>query len=223
MKLISLPSMLPREKLSQYGVKNLTTQDLIALILGRGGSGKNVFVLAEELETFLANQIQMPEMDNLLKIKGLGFAKASQIMACLELSGRFLLGGKAFSANSPEELVRHLAFLKHEGQEKFVMVSLNSSNCLLGIHTLTIGLVDKTQVHPREAFAKAIEDRAVAVIFAHNHPSGNVHPSEEDKIMTKHLCDAGHLLEIPVLDHIIVSPCGYSSIKRDFPYLFERD
>jgi DNA repair protein RadC len=223
MKQMSLPSMLPREKLSQYGVKNLTTQDLIALILGRGGSGKNVFALAEELETFLANQIQMPEIDNLLKIKGLGFAKASQIMACLELSGRFLLGGKAFSANSPEELVRHLAFLKHEGQEKFVMVSLNSSNCLLGIHTLTIGLVDKTQVHPREAFAKAIEDRAVAVIFAHNHPSGNVHPSEEDKIMTKHLCDAGHLLEIPVLDHIIVSPCGYSSIKRDFPYLFERD
>jgi DNA repair protein RadC len=214
-------SLLPREKLFQYGVENLSTQDLIALVLGRGGAGKSVFSLAEELETFLSRQIQMPEVENLLQIKGLGVAKASQIMACLELSGRFLLGRKAFSANSPEELVRHLSFLKNETQEKFVMVSFNASNRLIAIHTLTVGLVDKTQVHPREAFAKAIEDRAVAVIFAHNHPSGNTHPSEEDKMTTRHLCQVGHLLEIPVLDHIILSPCGYCSIKRDFPYLFD--
>ncbi|MFA6623615.1 MAG: DNA repair protein RadC [Fibrobacteraceae bacterium] len=211
---------LPREKLFREGSANLSTKELIALILGRGNSKKDVFTLAAELEKFLALRASVPDIQELLEIDGLGPAKASQIMACLELSGRFLLGIRAARADTPESILPHLAFLKYRNQESFVAATFNASNNLLGIHTLTTGLADSTQVHPREAFAHAIGDRAVAVVFAHNHPSGSSKPSPEDMDVTRRLCRSGKILEIPVLDHIIITRTGYCSLKRDFPLLF---
>ena len=146
---------MPREKLEQHGVHSLSTKELLALILGKGSKEKNVFVLAEELADYIAVQPRLPKLSELLNIKGLGPVKGSQILACLELSGRFLLSGLRQEVNAPEQALPYLAFLKNALQEHFVMISLNSANNIIEIHTLTIGLANQTQVHPREAFVKA--------------------------------------------------------------------
>lgn len=112
--------------------------------------------------------------------------------------------------------------MKYEEQEHLVLVTLNSSNDVIRVHELTTGLVNQTPVHPREAFARAIEDRAVSVIFAHNHPSGSTSPSQEDISITRILCASGKILQIPVLDHIIVGRKGFTSICRLHSELFER-
>ena len=143
------------------------------------------------------------------------------MLACLELSARYILGGKVNPVKRPEDLAKRLSYLKYEPQEHFVLVSLDSSNNIIKVHELTLGLVNQTQVHPREAFARAIEDRAVSVIFAHNHPSGNTMPSPEDFAITRVLCAAGKIIQIPVIDHIIIGKRGITSLCREKPEIFE--
>ena len=211
---------LPRERLEKDGPESLSTSDLLALILGRGTAEKNVFALSEELAEFRSKAARRPNLEELCQIGGLGRAKASQVLACLELSSRFFLGSRMTNVTSPGALLPHLAFLKFRRQECFVAVSLSSCNGILGIHPVTSGLADRTQVHAREVFSEAIRDRACCIIVAHNHPSGSLIASEEDKRVTRSLCEAGRILEIPVLDHLIVSFRGYASLKREFPELF---
>ena len=211
---------LPRERLEKDGPESLSTSDLLALILGRGTAEKNVFALSEELAEFLSKAARRPNLEELCQIGGLGRAKASQVLACLELSSRFFLGSRMTNVTSPGALLPHLAFLKFRRQECFVAVSLSSCNGILGIHPVTSGLADRTQVHARKVFSEAIRDRACCIIVAHNHPSGSLIASEEDKRVTRSLCEAGRILEIPVLDHLIVSFRGYASLKREFPELF---
>ena len=211
---------LPRERLEKDGPESLSTSDLLALILGRGTAEKNVFALSEELSEFLSKMARRPTLEELCRIGGLGRAKASQVLACLELSSRFFLGSRMTNVTSPGALLPHLAFLKFRRQECFVSVSLSSSNGILGVHLVTEGLADRTQVHAREVFSEAIRDRASGIIVAHNHPSGALVASEEDKNVTLSLCRAGKTLDIPVLDHLIISFRGYVSLKRDFPGLF---
>ena len=103
-----------------------------------------------------------------------------------------------------------------------MVVTLNSANYVINVHDVTSGLVNQTPIAPREAFAKAIEDRAVSVILAHNHPSGSTEPSEQDFAITRVLCAAGKVLQIPVIDHIIVGKGGYTSMCRLDPEMFER-
>lgn len=144
------------------------------------------------------------------------------MLACLELSARYILSDKAIVVETPDDIVSRLSFMKYEEQEHLVLVTLNSANLVIRVHELTTGLVNQTPVHPREAFAKAIEDRAVSVIFAHNHPSGSTAPSPEDMAVTRVLCASGRVLQIPVLDHIIVGRRGFNSICRMHPELFEK-
>ena len=164
----------------------------------------------------------LPTMDSLRKIHGLGTVKASQILACLELSNRYILSAKAVSVVSPEDLLSRLAGLKFEERERFVVVTLNSANYVIDVHEVTSGLVNQAPIHPREAFVQAIKDNAVSVIFAHNHPSGSTEPSEQDYAITRVLCAAGKVLQIPVIDHIIVGKGGYTSLCRENPEIFER-
>jgi DNA repair protein RadC len=123
---------------------------------------------------------------------------------------------------SPEDLLSRLAGLKFAAQEHFVVVTLNSANFVINVHDVTAGLVNQAPIAPREAFAKAIEDRAVSVILAHNHPSGSTEPSEQDFAITRMLCAAGKVLQIPVIDHIIVGKGGYTSMCRLDPEMFEK-
>lgn len=212
--------LLPREKIECYGAESMSNEELLALILGSGCQNCDVFELARRLSDFLSAETSIPSLESLRKIRGLGKVKASQILACLELSGRYILSDKAVPVNAPEDLVSRLSYMKYEEQEHLVLVTLNSANLVIKVHELTTGLVNQTPVHPREAFAKAIEDRAVSVIFAHNHPSGATMPSPEDIGITKVLCAAGKIIQIPVLDHIIIGKMGFTSICRLYPDIF---
>jgi len=215
-------NLLPREKLQMKGANALTNEELIALILGSGTRDCGVFELSRHIADYLSATTSLPTMDALRKIHGLGTVKATQILACLELSNRYILSTRAVSVLTPEDLLSRLASLKFEEQEHFVVVTLNSANYVINVHDVTSGLVNQAPIHPREAFAKAIEDHAVAVVFAHNHPSGSTEPSPQDFSITRMLCAAGKVLQIPVIDHIIVGKGGYTSLCREDPELFER-
>lgn len=213
--------MLPREKLMVDGANMLSNEELLALILGSGTRNCNVFELSRHISDYLSSQSVVPTVNNLKRIYGLGKVKAAQILACLELSSRYILSSRAVSVGTPEDLLSRLSGLKYEKQEHFVIVTLNSANYVINVHDVTMGLVNQTPVHPREAFVKAIEDRAVSVIFAHNHPSGSTEPSEQDLAITRLLCAAGKILQIPVIDHIIIGPGGYTSLCREQHEMFE--
>lgn len=214
--------LLPREKMESLGAASLNNEELLALVLGSGCQDCDVFDLSRRLAEFLSLESTMPSLQHLRKIKGLGRVKASQVLACLELSGRYILSGSVTSVSSPEDLIPRLSYMKYEEQEHLVLVTLNSSNDVIRVHELTTGLVNQTPVHPREAFVRAIEDRAVSVIFAHNHPSGSTSPSPEDMAITRVLCASGKILQIPVLDHIIVGKKGFTSICRLHSEIFEK-
>jgi DNA repair protein RadC len=213
--------LLPRERIFAGELAKLSIEELLCVVLGRGTSGKNVFELAKEVAILLEKKSRMPLMEELLQVKGLGFAKSAQILACLELSGRFMLGTQDKAICSPVELMPQLSFLKHSNQENMVLITLNGGNKIIKIRSITIGTANSTQAHPREAFAPAIEDRAVAVVFAHNHPSGCHEPSMEDLLLTQKLCKAGKILEIPVLDHLVISSSGFTSIRSNWGEYFE--
>lgn len=214
-------NLLPREKLENSGASSLSNEELLALILGSGSHECSVFELSRRLSEFLSTETSVPTLERLKKIRGLGKVKAAQILACLELSGRFILSDKAIPVSVPEDILSRVAYMKYESQEHLVVISLNSANYVIRVHELTTGLVNQTPVHPREAFAMAIEDRAVSVIFVHNHPSGSLEPSPEDISITRVLCAAGKILQIPVLDHIIIGKRGFTSMCRMFPDVFE--
>lgn len=215
-------NMLPREKMETFGPAALSNEELLALILGSGCQKCDVFELSRRLADFLSRETSVPDLKKLREICGLGKVKALQILACLELSGRYILSEKAIPVGTPEDLMSRLSYLKYESQEHLVLVTLNSANFVIRVHELTTGLVNQTPVHPREAFVKAIEDRAVSVIFAHNHPSGSSVPSPEDMAITRILCASGKILQIPVLDHIVIGKRGFTSICRSHAEVFER-
>ena len=217
---MNIVDMLPREKIVRYGVSELSDSELMSVVLGSGCGRKTVFELAEELVLLLKTSEKMPNLDALRQVRGLGWAKACQVLACLEFSSRFLLGGRGAPITSPGDLVPQLAFLKMQSQEHMVCICLNGANRVVGVHTLTVGLANQTQIHPREAFQWAVQERAVAVIFAHNHPSGTLLASHEDLNTTRKLVEAGRVLDIPVLDHLIISREGWGSLKSTHPHYF---
>ena len=214
-------NLMPREKMEFAGVSALSNEELLAIILGSGSHECSVFELARRLSQFLSTETTLPTLASLKRIRGLGKVKAAQILACLELSGRFILSDKAIPVSVPEDVLSRVSYMKYESQEHLVVISLNSANYIIRVHELTTGLVNQTPVHPREAFALAIEDRAVSVIFVHNHPSGSLEPSPEDMSITRVLCASGKILQIPVLDHIIIGKSGFTSICRCCPEIFE--
>lgn len=176
---------------------------------------------ARKVEDLLASSPTIPSKEQLMKIKGIGLSTAYKVLACCELSSRYLVGTEAASIRSPEDLSARLSFLKYETQEHMCVVTLDAANHVINVHELTTGLVNQTPVHPREAFRLAIADNAVSVIFAHNHPSGNTEDSPEDRDITRTLVSAGKILQIPVLDHVIVAKTGFTSLIRKNPELFE--
>jgi len=214
--------LLPREKMQLKGVNALNNEELLALVLGSGSPDCDVFELSRKLSDYLSAVPNIPSIKDLMKVRGLGRAKASKVLACLELSSRYMLGAKAIAVHEPKDLEPRLSYLKYEKQEHMVAVTLNSSNEVIDIHELTTGIANQTLVHPREAFVHAIADHAVSIIFVHNHPSGNSEPSDEDLAITRVLCSAGKIIQIPVIDHLIISRCGMVSLCRLYSDLFER-
>ncbi|MDR2491622.1 MAG: DNA repair protein RadC [Spirochaetaceae bacterium] len=204
------PESRPREKLISHGVESLSDSELLAVLLNTGIQGKNVRILAEELTKNLNESKEIPSVENLSKIFGLGAVKACTIVAMLEF-GRRRWGIKGTRIKRPADaflLLRHFAECP---QEQFFSISLTCACEVLAIRTITVGLVDRTIIHPREVFADLIVDRAGAAIVAHNHPSGNLEPSANDDEITSRLKKAADLLGINLFDHIIFSNISFFS------------
>jgi DNA repair protein RadC len=209
----------PRERLQKFGPEALSAQELLALVIGRGIPKKSVMSIAQELLTRFGNvkAISQATIEELSQIKGIGLAKAAQIKACFELGRREELEPelKNFDIKDPEAVVKAIrASIKDKAKEHFKLILLNPRNKIIGISTISIGTLNASLVHPREVFKDAIMHSAASVVLAHNHPSGDPEPSEDDITITKRLIEAGKILGIAVTDHVIISKSGFFSFKE---------
>jgi len=191
----------------------LSDEELLSVILVSGIRGKNVSLLARELLSKLEAEKGMPSVSELCRLSGFGISKACTVSAILEFGRRKWASGQRIK--HPEdiyELIRHHADRR---QEKFISISLNGAHEVLAIRIVTIGLVNRTIIHPREVLADPIQDRASSVAVAHNHPSGNLQPSMEDRKITQRLKDAAEILGLNFLDHLIFSDTDLFSFRRE--------
>ena len=208
----------PRERLQKHGPEALSSQELLALIIGRGVSKKSVMTIAQELLVKFGNikAISQATIEELSQIKGIGFAKAAQIKACFELGKRQDLEPelKDFDIKDPQSVIKAIrTSIKDKAKEHFKLILLNTRNKIIGISTISIGTLNTSLVHPREVFKEAIIHNAMSVVLAHNHPSGDPEPSEDDLTITRRLVEAGKILGVEVIDHIIISKNGFFSFK----------
>lgn len=204
-----LPSDRPREKLLAKGPSSLSDDELVAVLLGKGTQNNDIRKLSKTVAALLRTNPDLKELQN---IEGIGSAKAAQIVAVLEL-GRRLYAEKRPKIDGPEAVYRLCADFREKKQEHFVVFTLDGNGVLLEKRTVFIGTLNQSLVHPREVYADAIADRAAGIIVAHNHPSGSLEPSIEDRQVTRRLHEAGVLLGINFLDHLVVSGEGYYSFK----------
>ena len=205
---------LPREKLAKYGSEKLKDHELLAILLGSGIKGLNVLELSKKiLETIKKIEIKKITSADLIKIKGLGKAKAAQVFAMLELGKRLNSENKP-EVLSAEDVWKLCADIRDSKKEHFVAFYLDTQNRLIERQIISIGTLNASLVHPREVFEPTIKLSAASVIIAHNHPSGDIGPSLEDKVVTKRLKEAGKILGIDLADHVIVSKTAYLSFKQ---------
>ncbi len=206
------PDDRPREKLSAKGAQALSDLELLAVLLGSGMRGRNVMAIAAGLlRMFDRRGDTSLSVSDLCAQPGIGAAKAALIVAAIEFARRRIHphGIKITFPTDVFPLVRHLGDRR---QEHFICVSLNGANEVIAVRTVSVGLVNRALVHPREVFADPITDRAAAVVVAHNHPSGSLTASQDDLAVTRQLKEAGSTLGIRLLDHLIFNSSNYISL-----------
>lgn len=207
----------PRERLITFGPSHLSNSELLALLFGRGSGKTSVLDLAHSLLSTYKSISLLSEasIQDLMRFKGLGLAKASQLIASFELMRRMENFTQQVVIQNPADVVRLIRpKILRDKRENFFLISLDSRNKCISIDTISKGTVNGTFVHPRETFFMAISRHAVHIIIVHNHPSDDCTPSEDDKQITRILVKAGKLLNIPVEDHIIVSNSDFFSFKK---------
>jgi DNA repair protein RadC len=203
----------PREKLREKGVSALTDEELVAAILGMGTAGLDVRTIARQVVGLIREHKGGLTLDHLLAVPGMGLAKAGQVLSAFELARRHLIKD-IVKITVAQDILPLVADIAGKQQEYFVCISLNGAYEVIEKRVVTIGLLDKSPVHPREVFADVIADRAAAVIFAHNHPSGDLQPSEADRRTHEQLTEAAKILGLRVLDNIIVTKKGHFSFQE---------
>ena len=211
----------PRERLQRLGVEALSAQEILAVILGRGIAGESVMVTAQRLLSRFGGLKGIAEasLEQLSDVRGIGIAKAAQIKAAVELGNR-ADGHSGEGGNPPVKTPEDVADLvkprlKNKKKEYFLALLLDTKNHLIKTAEISIGSLDSSIVHPREVFKEAISASAAGVIFVHNHPSGDTEASEDDIQLTKRLAEAGEIVGIEVLDHIIIVYPAFLSMKRE--------
>lgn len=217
------PEERPRERLAALGPEALSINELIAIILSRGISGESVMTTSQNL---LANfgslqGLKDASLQDIQAIKGIGMAKACQIKAAFELARRLenhqlptpKLNQKSISSKNIYKLVKNQ--IGNFAKEHFIAISLDTRSKILAVDTIHIGTLTASLVHPRETFNIAIRNHAAAIIVAHNHPSGDPEPSSEDLKITKLLFEAGQILGITMLDHLILGKNTHFSFREN--------
>ena len=195
----------PRERLEKYGPSKLKDWELLAILLRSGTKEMDVARLSQKiLRDFKDEKILEASIEDLQNIHGLGLAKACEIVACFELGKRKLKGKKTNILLTPKDVWGAMADIRSSKKEHFVVFYLNARNQEIEREIISVGTVNASLVHPREVFEGAIKNNATSIILAHNHPSGDAEPSQDDIEITKKLVYAGKILDIRVVDHVIV-------------------
>jgi len=216
----------PRERLVKYGVEALSLQELLALIFGRGTKNQPLLKITEKLIFHFGSLKRLSEASifELKTIKGIGLAKACQIKACFEIARRL----NNESQKSEFDHLRKKEFISPEDiyqavknkiinfyKEHFLVVSLDNRNQIINVDLVSVGSLTNSLVHPRETFEVAIKNHAAQIILCHNHPSQEEKPSEEDIFLTKKLVEAGKILGIEVIDHLIITKKTFFSFAQN--------
>jgi DNA repair protein RadC len=203
----------PREKLQRKGVLALSDFELLEVVIGNGNGRTDVGTIARQLQRALRGGTDALTLENLSKLRGVNTAQASKILASLELAKRYLVRD-SLPLKDQKDVLARLSDIRTKQQEYVISLSLDGGQRLIAQRTVTIGTLDTAVAHPREVFADAIADRAASVIIAHNHPSGDLLPSQKDISLTQQLVACGQLLGIPLRDHIIVTKTGHYSFGQ---------
>ncbi len=208
----------PREKLLARGAEALTDSELLAILFGNGTRGKSAIDLAREMLADFGSltELAKAQVQDLMKFKGIGEAKAISLAAALGIACRIESGNPILNQvlDGPEMVARYYGpKMRDKLKEEFWVIMLSSSNKVVKEEKVSEGTLNSSLVHPREVFKPAIACSAASIIILHNHPSGSREPSKEDIIITKQMAEAGRLLQIPVQDHIIIAREKYSSMK----------
>jgi DNA repair protein RadC len=186
----------------------------LSIILGNAELAFNVC-------QFLEHRTTIPTVEELTRIRGVGLFTAQKILACMELSATYCVGQLATVYTTAEAIAQRFCHLKYEQQEHGYVLCLDSACHEVGVHEVSMGLANATPLHPREVFKHAIADNAIRIVLVHNHPSGSTEPSPEDYSITRVMIAAGKVLQIPLLDHIIVSRSGCTSLRAQSAEMFE--
>lgn len=202
----------PREKLMSRGVEALSDYELLMAIIGSGNAQADVTKIARDVQKLLKEKGSELTYEDLLTIKSLGPAKATQVMAGFELWRRQFEVSERPVIDNTEKAVEQLKDIRDKKQEYFVCLTLDGANRLIAKRVITIGTLTASLVHPREVFADAITDRAASIIVAHNHPSGSLSPSTADLDVTNRLKQSAQLLGITFSDHLVITNSGFTSI-----------
>ena len=212
----------PRERLKKLGPESLSAQELLAVILGRGVRGESVSMTAQKLLSHFGSLegIMNASLEDLQGVKGMGLAKASQLKACFEVARRIFTKDEIAEEVKQKEItsakeIYNLVKSKitNYAKEHLIVLSFDSRNKFLGMDTVSVGILNANLIHPRETFDVAIRRHAAQIIVTHNHPTGDPEPSEDDLEITKRLTEAGKILGIEVIDHIIVTKGSFFSFK----------
>lgn len=197
---------MPREKLNKKGAAALTDVELLQAVIGSGGKGNDFKQIAKNLSnTIDAVGVDKLTIEDVKAIKGIGDAKATVVFAALEYWRRKFVKQTRPLIDTTEKAAEQLSFIKNKKQEYFVMLTLDGARRLIKTHTISVGTLTTSLVHPREVFAPAIEDRANSIIIAHNHPSGSLNIGSKDREVTRRIKDASELLGIKLDEHIIIA------------------
>lgn len=209
----------PRERLLHHGSLALSTAELLAIVLGNGTRGASVLQLSQNLLAYFGGIDKLADatISELCEVRGIGKAKAIQIKAMFGIGQRLApeKSKEKIRIDSPwqaYQLLKDPYAFAH--QEHFIVLMQDTRGCCLGHEVVSVGTLNETLIHPREIFYPAIRHKAASIVIAHNHPSGDPEPSQEDLVVTQRLCEVGSLMEIPVLDHLIIAGNRFVSLRQ---------
>jgi DNA repair protein RadC len=209
----------PRERMKALGVEALSMRELLALVIGSGSRGRGAMELADDLVSSFesARDLALASAERLCRVSGVGVARASRVMAAIELGRRVLKSsrGDRKTVRCPADAAGVvMEDMMNLDREHFRVMLLDSKNAVISVETVSIGTVNASIVHPREVLKPALEKSATSIILVHNHPTGSVSPSREDILITRRFEKCGRILGIDVVDHIIIGDNNYVSMKE---------